>query len=373
MSYNKSLFFFLALLTVMITASCSKPDSQENNNSEDYCIPDSLMKNITLDTVKSEAVMSELKVSGRITFNEDHVVKIFPFVSGHVSDVKVTLGDYVQKGQLLAMIRSTDMANYFNDFKSSQSELAIAKKNMEVTTDMRSSGVSSEKDFLAAQGEYEKALAQFNKVNEVLKIYGSTDLGNDSIGSGYLIKAPISGFIVEKKIMTGMELRADAADNLFTISDLKEVWAVANVYESDISKIKLNDEVEISTLSYPDKKFRGKVERVSNILDPETKVMSVKIRLNNPDYTLKPGMFANISILFPENKKMLMLPSKSVLFDDNKTYVVIFRKRCDIDMQEVKIFKSFDDNYFIEEDSIHQGDMVISRNGLFVFTALKKL
>ena len=349
-------------------------DPDRDKADQEFCIPDSLMKNITLDTVKSETVMSDLKLSGKITFNEDNVVKVFPLVSGHVTDVKVSLGDYVQKGtKLLAVVRSSDMANYFNDYKSAQSELAIAKKNMEVTTDMRSSGVSSEKDYLTAQNEYQKALAQFNKVNEVLKIYGGNSQMNDAASSGYMIKSPISGFIVEKNVNTGMELRADDANNLFTISDLQEVWATANVYETDIAKIKVGSEAMITTLSYPDKKFMGKVERIANILNPETNVMTVKIRLPNAGYTLKPGMFANISILFPEKKKMLVVPSGSVLFDDNKNYVVLFKKRCDVNMQQVNIYKSFNDKTYIEDDSLHEGDFVVARNGLFVFTALKKL
>jgi cobalt-zinc-cadmium efflux system membrane fusion protein len=301
------------------------------------------------------------------------VVKVFPLVSGHVADVKVSLGDYVQKGQLLAVLRSSDMANYFNDYKSAQSELAIAKKNLEVTTDMRNSGLSTEKDYISAQSEYQKALAQFNKENEVLKIYGGNSQMSDAASSGYMIKSPISGFIVEKNVNTGMELRADDANNLFTISDLQEVWATANVYETDVSKIKVGSEAIITTLSYPDKKFTGKVERIANILNPETNAMTVKIRLPNAGYMLKPGMFANISILFPESKKMLEISSGSVLFDDNKSYVLLFRKRCDVNMQQVNIYKSFNDKTYINDDSLHEGDLAIARNALFVFTALKKL
>src|ERR1043165_8654709 len=192
----KHIFFLVAVIETTQFASCGLKTGATYDNTTSFCIPDSLMKNITLDTVRSEYVMSDLKLSGKITFNEDEVVKVFPLVSGHVADVKVSLGDYVQKGQLLATVRSSDMANYFNDYKSAQSGLEIAKKNMEVTADMRNSGVSSEKDYLAVQSEYRRALAQFNKVNEVLKIYGGNLDAKDSVGSAYWIKAPISGFIV---------------------------------------------------------------------------------------------------------------------------------------------------------------------------------
>lgn len=369
----KKILLSLLSAQALLFFSCESHTKDVQESSAGFCIPDSLMKNITLDTVKSEVVMSDLKLSGKISFNEDNVVKVFPLVSGRVSDVKVSLGDYVQKGQLLAAVRSSDMAGYFNEYKSAQSELEIAKKNLDVTADMRNSGVTSEKDFLTAQSEYRKALAEYNKEKEVMKIYGGNLQTGDSTGSGYSIKAPASGFIVEKNVTPGMELRTDNANNLFTISDLKEVWAIANVYETDIAKIKQGATAEVSTLSYPDKKYSGRIERISTILNPETNVMSVKIRLNNADYSLKPGMFASISVLFPGTEKKLVVPSSAVLFDDTHNYIVLFRKTCDVNMESVDVYKPVNDKTYIGDDSLHPGDLVIDRNALFVFTALKKL
>ena len=101
--------------------------------------------------------------------------------------------------------------------------------------------------------------------------------------------------------------------------------------------------------------------------------MNVKIRLENPGFMLKPGMFAHFVIRFPENKTMLALKSTSIIFSDNKNYVLLYRGKCDIKMTEVAIFKSFNGMSFIECESLHAGDRVIARNGLFVFTALQQL
>lgn len=369
---RKILFGLGSIITILILYSCNH-HSTESNTEHKFCITDSLMKNVTLDTVCLESVNSELILSGKITFNEDHVAKIFPLVSGHVSDVRVSLGDYVEKGKVLAVIRSADMANYFNEFKTSQSELTIAKKNLEVTNNMRSSGVSSDRDYLIAYNEYQKALAQYNKIKEVLLINGSSFSASDSIGSGYVIKAPINGFIVEKSVTVGMDLRSDANDNLFTISDLKELWATANVYESDISKIQIGSPALITTLSYPAKTFSGNIERISSVLDPDTKVMNVKIGLKNSEYLLKPGMFAHIAIRFPEDRKMLAIKSTSIIFDDNKSYVLRYRGKCNVKVQQVNIIKSLNDISFIESDSLRTNDLVIARNGLFIFTELKNM
>jgi len=272
-------------------------------------------------------------------------------VSGHVTEVKVSLGDYVEKDKVLAVIRSADMANYFNEYKSSQSELAIAEKNLEVTGSMRSSGVSSEKDYMVAQNEYQKALAEYKKIKEVLAINGSSFPASDSTGSGYVIKAPISGFVVEKNAPLEWIFVLMLTIIFSRISDLKELWATANVYESDISKIKVGSDAEVVTLSYPDKNFTGKIERISNILDPETKLMNVKIGLRNSEYDLKPGMFAHIVIRFPADKKMLAVKTNSIIFDDNKSYLLHFRTKCDITVKQGNNTKSFNDISFIDGDS----------------------
>jgi len=372
---NKNIFSSLCLIIVSLLLCSCNSHVTDNNGAvrTQFCLPDSLLRNLTFDTLKSESVHSELNLSGKITYNEDGVVKIFPLVSGHVTDVKVSLGDYVEKGKVLVIIRSSDMANYFNEFKSSQSEVAIAKKNLEVIVSLKSSGVSSEKDYLLAQNEYRKAIAENNKIQEVLSIYGSSFSPKDSTGSCYLIKSPISGFIVDKNVTNGKEIRSDDNSTLFTISDLKDVWAVANVFETDIAKIQVGSLAEITTLSYPEKKFSGKVGRISNILDPETKVMSIKVVLDNPGFKLKPGMFAHFAIHFPEDRKMLAVKSTTIIFNDNRNYVLRYRNKCDVTIEQVNVFKSSDGESFIETASLREGDLLIAGNGLFVFTELEKL
>src|SRR6185437_6569260 len=108
------------------------------------------------------------------------------------------------------------------------------------------------------------------------------------------IKAPISGFIVQKNITNNMVIRADNSNVVFAISDLKNVWVWANVYESNINNIHLGDAVNVTTLSYPGRVFNGKVDKIMNVLDPTSKVMKVRVALPNADYALKPQMYATV-------------------------------------------------------------------------------
>jgi len=347
--------------------SCSNSHTDEKNEAKKYCVKDSLFKTITLDTVKVERVLGELTLSGKISFDEVKVVKVYPLASGHVQEVKVTLGDYVNAGQLLALVKSPDVASILNDAVAAKNDLAISKKNLQVTEDLYKSGLASEKDYLTAQNDFGKAQALFTRSNEILKIYASPE-GNLS---SYYIKAPISGFIVDRKINEGMEIRSDAGDNMFTISDLKDVWVLANVYETDIAKIKLGYDADVSALSYNDRVFKGKIDRVFNVLNPETKVMNVRVVLNNPDYLLKPGMFARTTIHYSENKKMLSVPSASVIFDNNKNWVVRFHDKCNFELLPINIYKQLNDRTYIKESLIQENDRIVTKHGLFIYNALK--
>ena len=359
----------LYLAIALAATGCTNSHSNEIDKSNVYCLPDSLLNMITIDTVKKENVMGELTLSGKITFNEEKVIKVYPLASGHVLEVKATLGDYVTEGQLLALVRSADVAGILNDASAAKFDLEIAKKNMEATEDLYKNGISSEKDFITAQKSYQKAEALFNKSQEIMKLYG----GDDKNLSGYYIKAPISGFIVEKKINEGMEIRSDAGDNIFTISDLKDVWTLANVYETDIAKLKVGFEANVTTLSYGEKIFKGKIDKVFNVLNPDTKVLNVRIKLDNPDYALKPGMYAHISIEYPENKTMLTVPTSSVIFDENNNYVVGYKNKCKVRMEKINVYKTLNDNTFIEDGNISENETIITQNSLYVFTALKKM
>jgi cobalt-zinc-cadmium efflux system membrane fusion protein len=112
---------------------------------------------------------------------------------------------------------------------------------------------------------------------------------------------------------------------------------------------------------------------VGNVLNPDTKVLNLKIRLENPEYLLKPGMFARIVLRYPENKQMLSVPASSVVFDDNKNYVVLFKDKCKVSLQQVGVYKTLDNRAYIMQGALKEKDVIVTRNGLYVFTALKKL
>ena len=352
------------ILISILATGCFSPTSKEPEKAPlKFCIPDSLMSQIHLDTVKVIPVFNELNLIGKVTFDQEKVVRIYPLVSGNVIDVKVTLGSHVDKNQVLAVIKSSEMAGAENDMVSARSNLAIAEKNFSAAADMNKSGILSEKEFTSAQKELDKAKSEFERASTVLSIYGNNSQ------HAYLVKAPISGFIVEKFVNTNMQIRSDNSTNLFTISDLKNVWVLANVYESDISGVKEKDDVEIKTISYPDKKYAGKIDKIYNMLDPDNKTMKVLIKLNNDDYKLKPEMFAKVMVHQVTETNMPAIPSDCVIFDRNQYWVLVYNNKCDIQIRKIdKIAQNSKFTYV--RSGIKPGEKVITNRQLLIYNAI---
>lgn len=183
------------------------------------------------------------------------------------------------------------------------------------------------------------------------------------------IKAPASGYIVEKNASENMEFRSDNPNPLFTIANLDKVYVIANVFESDIAKVKLGDEALISVISYPDQTFNGKIDKIYNVIDPDTKVMKVRICLNNPKLLLKPEMFANILLRYSENKQMNYIPSSSLIFDKNNNWVVVYHSKDSVEARRVSVYRSFGTSTFIS-DGLKENERIVSQKALLLYDAL---
>ena len=165
-------------------------------------------------------MLDELTLNGRVTFNENQVAHVYPMFGGTVTELKAEIGDYVRKGDVLAVIRSGEVADYEKQLKEAEQQLLLARRNMDATQDMYNSGMASDKDVLQAKQELTSAEAEERRIKEVFSIY------NFSGNAYYQLKSPVSGFIVEKQISRDMQLRPDQSEELFTISGLSDVWVL---------------------------------------------------------------------------------------------------------------------------------------------------
>lgn len=359
----KSALYTAVIVSLGCLATSCKEKPKENTADEHYVLPDSLVKTLKTDTVKYRPVVDAMTLTGNVDFNQDHVVRMYPMLSGNLQGVKVMLGDYVKAGQVLGYINSTEVAGMGNDLINAQSSLTLAKKSLDAAKDMFKSGLSSQNDLLQAETNYTQAKANLSHVQTVMNLQHT---GN---GTQSVIKAPISGFVVEKFVTNNTSIRPDNSNPMFTISDLKNVWVMANVYESNLQKVKVGDRVEVTTLSYPDRVFNGKVDEMMNVLDPQSKVMKLKVVLDNSDYALKPQMFASVRVIQNEGGSSLSISSHSLIFDNSQYYVLVYKSPSDIRIVPVTIVNNVGDIVYITS-GVQPGDILVSSNALLIYQSL---
>lgn len=358
---GKSAVLIIATMVLCNFFSCKS--GQEEDVRQPYVIPDSLLKTLVVDTVKTSNLTYSIKFTGMVDFNTDKVVNVYPLITGNVQDVKVMAGDYVNAGQTLGIVKSAEIANYNSALINAEANERLAKKQLDQQKDLYKSGLASEVDITSAESNYDQAVAARIDAEKVLNINGNNKNGE------FVIKAPVGGFVVQKNVTNGMSIRSDNSNALFTISDLKDVWVQANVYEANIGRVHEGDNVEVTTISYPDKVFKGKVNKLMNVLDPTSKVMKMRVVLNNPGYLLKPEMFATVTVKNTEHKLATAIASSTLIFDHSQYYVIVLTGKKDVQIRPVDVI-SVDGQTAYIKDGLKPGERLVGSNALLIYGSL---
>jgi cobalt-zinc-cadmium efflux system membrane fusion protein len=348
-------------LLLIAAFSCSSP--AERPVTEKFAVTDSLLQRLLIDTVQQANQQMDLTFSARIIVDEDRKGLVYPMVSGQVRQVSVKLGDRVTKGQQLAVISSSEMAGFDKEVISSSAELRNAQRNLQQAEQLFSSGLSSARELEEAKNDFLVKQAEDKRTRAILKLNGGNNSGN------YTILAPLSGYIIEKNINSNMQLRADNDQNLFTIADLSRVSAMVNIYESDIPNVNQGDRVKVVILSYPDRVFKGTVERIYNVLDSESKVMNARVNIDNPDLLLKPGMLAAVTISSTSGDNLPTVNARGVIFDNDKNYVLIVNADNKVVVREIEISRKTVDKVYISK-GLTAGDRIIASKQVFLYESL---
>ena len=264
---------------------------------------------------------------------------------------------------------STDISSYQRDYNVAKADLKWLKRTWNVRKNFIHAGMLSEKDFAEAKKDHANAKSEFNEKKQILSLYGGSP---DKLDAMFRVVAPRSGYIVERNINQGTQIRTDNSTNIFTISDLKTVWIWANVHESDMAKVKEGDKVVVKTIAYPDKAFSGEIKKIGTMLDPASRVIRVRSELENENGLLKPEMFATIIITSATSEKVLAVPNKAMVLENNNFYVMKEVKPGTFEKVKLTTGRKFSD--FTEvTDGLNAGDRVVIEGSLFALTAFNQL
>ena len=301
----------------------------------------------------------------KISADRNSYIDIYPLVGGNVLTVNAELGDYVHKGQVLATIRSTEVAGFQKDLSDAKTDLAEAQNKLRVAQELYEGKLNTRNEVLTAKSELTKAQDQLKRAEAVSTIY------NVKNGNIYSVVSPINGYIVQKNINKDMQLRSDRLDNIFDVANTKDVWALVNINETDIDRIDLGMKAEVTTLSYPDKVFHGRIDKIFKIIDPQTNAMQARVVLDNSEGLLVPDSKATIKVNNTLNETAVAIPTSAVIFDDNRYFVVLFGSQSNIKVREIKILRQTGETTYVAE-GVNEGDKVVTNNQLLIYRSLKE-
>lgn len=178
------------------------------------------------------------------------------------------------------------------------------------------------------------------------------------------VTAPIAGIIDARNINLGQAVEPNTV--LFHISNRDKLLVIAQVYEEDLDKIKVGQEVNVHALSYPKRTFPGQVTLIEPNLDSLTRTVNVRITLDNKEKLLKPGMFVRANVILARNEAALAVPNAAVLQADNESFVFVQNR--DIYDRIVVQIGAVDDEYSEIKDGLVPGDLVVTQGQRELYT-----
>ena len=275
---------------------------------------------LTIGTVTQQQIDRTLQLPAIVEAEPARTVKVLPPVAGRLIDLKIQLGERVERGQELAVIDSSDLAQAYADEDKARSAVKMTKQALDRAVALEKYSAGSVKDRQQAENDHAQAQAELERTQARLRAIGVVaDLKEE--GRKLSLKAPVSGSVIDLQVARGAHLN-DTTAAIMTIANLDEIWVTANVPEKDTALVAQGQAVDVVFAAYPGEVFKGRVLFVSDILDPDTRRTKVRIAFQNPNMRLKPNMFASATFVTPK-QTVPIVPTTAVVLRNEADQVFV--------------------------------------------------
>lgn len=288
--------------------------------------PDNLLSQLTLGAAQQVQVAETLRVAGTIDFDEFGLTRIGASVTGRVNRLYAHLGQYVNTGDPLAQIHSSELSSAQLAFLKARSQTELLRRNAQRARTLFEADVISAAELQRRENEYEVTATEMRAAMDQLRVLGMSTAAIERladtgiIDSNATVSATLSGVVVERKVASGQVVQP--SDAMFVVADLKRVWAVAQVPEQQVGQVRVGQAVLIEVPALDNEKLVGKLIYVGQTVNPDTRTVLVRTELDNRDGRLKPAMLA--SMLIQSNPQpQLTVPSRAVVREDDEDHVFV--------------------------------------------------
>lgn len=301
--------------------SAAPPPAVVDEEGDGSVVPVDHPERFPLVAVGSRQASPELTVTGVVSPDVSRAIPVVSLASGRVVDVRVRLGDAVEKGQLLLRIQSGDVASAYADYRKGLADETLAQTQLERARTLFARGAIAKKDLEVAEDTAAKAKVDVETAAERLHVLG---VGTDHPPTGIVeIRAPESGVITEQNVAPAAGVKSlDNSPNLFTISNLSRVWILCDVYENDLASVHVGDAAEIHLAAYPDRVLAGRIGNIAPILDPNIRTAKVRIEVPNPGL-MRVGMFVTATFHGQTAETHAVVPASAILHLHDRDWVYV--------------------------------------------------
>lgn len=357
---NLSLF-----LSGLALVACTRPDPP-TPAAKPVLPPVAASRQPDVQTMRIDATsaLPALTLSARVTYAEDGFSKISSPLQGPVLDVRVKLGQAVKAGDVLMVIDAADIARAYAAYVEEISELGLAERNYELTKDLYDAQAMALKDLEHAENDLNRERAEFKQAKgrllslRVPAAELSKPLAQQQITSRFELRSPLTGTVVERNVTPGQIVGTASDTPLFTVANLDRLQVVADVYEHDLSGIRVGAIASMTVEAYPGIEFPAKIAVIGDVVDPATRTIKIRATVSNTDRRLKPEMFARLIVAGHTMRPKIVIPKQAVLERSGKQWIVVQLETGGFEERAVTI-DSVTDNQVTIREGVTTGEHIV--------------
>jgi cobalt-zinc-cadmium efflux system membrane fusion protein len=273
-----------------------------------------------LVTAVEHRATSTLNVTGTVNPDISRTIPVISLANGRVLDVHVRLGDFVQKGQLLFDVQSTDISNAFDLYLKAVNDERLARTQFDRTKILYEKGAAAQSLLEVAENAELDAKTDLTAAEQQLQTLG-VDKNNPSLT--VKVYAPASGVIISQNVTNASAagIGLSGSSTAFTIADLSHVWIICDVFENDLADVHMGQRADIRLNAYPNRTLTGVVSDIGAVFDPTIRTAKVRIQVDNPGMLMRIGMFAT-AVLHGQREEMhAAVPAAAILHLQDREWV----------------------------------------------------
>lgn len=366
-------FVLVATLTGMAGCASKTDDSASTGSvtATNMTLTPEQRKHIGLYTVARASFQRTVEATGSVDFDNDHATAVLTPISGPVSRLLVDIGDRVKKGDPLAIVDSPDFATAISTYRKALTTAHTARRLANLEKDLvEHEGVAkreedqAQTDAANADADLEAALQALVSLNVDPQTIKAIEQGRPVSHIDGVIRSPITGTVVDRQITPGQLLQAGTTPS-FTVADVSRVWVMAQVSASDLSSVSLGDTADV-TSAVDAKAATGKVAKIASLVNPDTRLVPVRVVTDNPQGLLRKQMYVSVQIHSRQAMEGLLIPVSAILRDDqNLPFVYVVQRDGSFARRSITVGYRAGDQVDIPA-GLQAGEQVVVDGGIFV-------